>query len=203
VVCWVRCGRYIDGAALTKLTRCGVLRRRALDLSDRQIRLRSSSTGGGLANAALAEIDVAHLFVHSVNLGGGTLAVSAAHAPVEISAVEATFPEGILRAVLDVPRRVVELDIPGRLALGVRLACVGAHLLGGGRVGQGYRRDGDRYRRSTRREQWRDEASGDCHVSYSSRKLNVQFPPGIALWHLALGCVRNAAPRTRSFPSSD
>jgi hypothetical protein len=90
-----------------------------------------------------AEIDVAQLFVHDGNLGAAMLAVSAAHAPARISTVEVTFPEWILGAVLDEPRRVVELDIPGRLALGVRLAGERARLLGASRVGQGHRCGGD------------------------------------------------------------
>jgi hypothetical protein len=110
------------------------------------------------------------------HLGAGTLAVSAPHAPVPKStAVVVTFPVRILRAVLYVPRRVVELDIPGRLALGVRLGGECARLLSGRRVGQGHRRGGDRYCRGTSRQQWCDEAPFPRHGD-PFLKLNVQFP---------------------------
>src|SRR6201993_3303206 len=95
------------------------------------------------------------VFPHNVNLGAGTLAASAVP---KSTAVVVTFPVRILRAVLHVPWRVVELDIPGRLALGVGLGGERARLLSGCRFGQGHRRGGDRYRCGTGRQQWCDEA---------------------------------------------
>jgi hypothetical protein len=131
---------------------------------DRLIGRHQKVASGGHLHAAgdrapNAEIDVMRMFPHNVNLGAGTLPVS----PVPKSTAVVTFPVRILRAVLHVPRRVVELDIPGRLALGVRLGGERARLLSGRRIGQGHRRGGDRYRRGTSRQQWCDEASFPCH----------------------------------------